>query len=81
MADITTLQSKILQNAARMTAGNGLLLYSTCSLEKEENSLLIEEFLQKHAEFELVEDKLFMPQILHDGTYAALLRKKAEADK
>ena len=81
MADITTLQSKILQNAARMTAENGLLLYSTCSLEKEENSLLIEEFLQKHAEFELVEDKLFMPQILHDGTYAALLRKKAEAGK
>ena len=76
MLDIVDLQRAILSNAARLTAENGLLLYSTCSLEAEENSLQIEKFLHEHAEFELVENKLFMPQAHCDGTYAALLHRK-----
>lgn len=76
MLDIAGLQSRILHNAARLTAENGLLLYSTCSLEAEENSLQIEKFLREHADFELIAENLFMPQTHCDGTYAALLRKK-----
>ena len=75
MLDIAGLQGNILNNAARLTAPNGLLLYSTCSLEAEENSLQISNFTAKHREFELIEEQLFMPQTLCDGTYAALLRK------
>jgi 16S rRNA (cytosine967-C5)-methyltransferase len=75
MPGIVSLQSEILNNAAGLTAVNGLLLYSTCSLEAEENSLQISKFLETHREFELVEEQLFMPQTFCDGTYAALLRK------
>ncbi len=75
---VAALQADILSNAARLTAENGLLLYSTCSLEKEENSLQIEKFLQTHRDFELVEEKLFMPQKNCDGTYAALLIRKKQ---
>lgn len=78
MQEIAALQYDILQNAARLTAVNGLLLYSTCSLEAEENSLQIKKFMEEHKEFELLEEKLFMPQLHCDGTYAALLRKKSE---
>ena len=76
MLDIAGLQGNILNNAARLTAPNGLLLYSTCSLEAEENTLQISKFLENHREFELVEEKLFMPQTFCDGTYAALLIKR-----
>ena len=76
MLDIAELQCNILHNAARLTAPGGLLLYSTCSLEAEENTLQIEKFLQAQRGFELVEEKLFMPQINNDGTYAALLIRK-----
>ncbi|MBO5924005.1 MAG: RsmB/NOP family class I SAM-dependent RNA methyltransferase, partial [Lentisphaeria bacterium] len=75
MLEIADLQKKILDNAARLTAVDGLLLYSTCSLEAEENSLQISKFLETHREFELVEEQLFMPQTFCDGTYATLLRK------
>lgn len=76
MRDIAELQSNILNNAARLTAANGLLLYSTCSLEAEENSLQISKFLEEHKDFKLVEEQLFMPQTFCDGTYAALLIKR-----
>ena len=78
MQEIAALQYDILKNAARLTAPGGLLLYSTCSLEAEENSLQSARFLAEYKEFELVEDKLFMPQLECDGTYAALFRKKTE---
>ena len=75
MLDLAGLQSNILLNGARLTAFKGLLLYSTCSLEEEENTLLIKRFLKENKEFELIEEKLFMPQTYCDGTYAALLRR------
>ena len=78
MQEIAALQYKILKNAARLTAPGGLLLYSTCSLEAEENSLQITKFLEEHNEFELLEEKLVMPQVHCDGTYAALLKKTPE---
>ena len=81
MPEIVKLQCSILRNAARLTAVNGLLLYSTCSLEAEENTLQISSFLQEHNEFELVEEKLFVPQAHCDGTYAALLIKRRESEQ
>ena len=78
MQEIAALQYNILKNAARLTAPGGLLLYSTCSLEAEENSLQITKFIKEHKEFELLEEKLFMPQVHCDGTYAALLKKTPE---
>lgn len=77
MQEITALQQKILDNAARLTAVDGVLLYSTCSLEKEENTLQIHKFLSRNCGFELLEEKLFMPQSCCDGTYAAILHKKS----
>ena len=49
--DINTLvdvQLEILENASRCLKKNGILVYSTCSIEEEENELLIEDFLDKH---------------------------------
>ncbi|MBO5722519.1 MAG: RsmB/NOP family class I SAM-dependent RNA methyltransferase [Lentisphaeria bacterium] len=74
---IVPLQKSILENAARLTAEKGLILYSTCSLEPEENQQVISAFLQNHPEFELIEEQLFMPQADCDGTFGALLYKRS----
>jgi 16S rRNA (cytosine967-C5)-methyltransferase len=53
--DITELaakQSRILKQAAEMVRPGGRLLYSTCSLESEENEAVAKRFASEHPEFE-----------------------------
>jgi len=52
--DITELaarQKNILGNAARVVRRGGRLVYSTCSIEREENECVVEEFLTRNAKF------------------------------
>ena len=48
-------QAEILDNAAVCLKQNGTLVYSTCTLSLEENEQTVENFLNRHPEFELVE--------------------------
>lgn len=45
------LQVDILRSAASRLRPGGVLVYSTCSTEPEENETVIEQFLKSHAEF------------------------------
>jgi 16S rRNA (cytosine967-C5)-methyltransferase len=45
------LQDALLDAAAGRVRPGGLLVYSTCSLEREENEVRIERFLNEHSEF------------------------------
>lgn len=44
-------QARLLAAAAPLVRPGGLLVYATCSLEPEENELVVESFLTRHAEF------------------------------
>jgi 16S rRNA (cytosine967-C5)-methyltransferase len=46
-----TLQLQILESVAPRLRPGGVLVYSTCSTEPEENETVIEQFLSTHAEF------------------------------
>jgi len=70
-------QQDILGNTAGFLKPGGMLVYSTCSLEPEENTLQIARFLTRHPTFSLVEEKQIFPSTAHtDGAYAAKLMKK-----
>ncbi|HEY8342312.1 MAG TPA: RsmB/NOP family class I SAM-dependent RNA methyltransferase [Calditerricola sp.] len=48
-------QKGLLRHAATMLRPGGLLVYSTCTFNPEENEAIIEWFLRRHPEFELVD--------------------------
>jgi 16S rRNA (cytosine967-C5)-methyltransferase len=50
--ELADLQYRLLKHAATLVKPGGRLVYSTCSLEPEENHVLIKRFLQEHPEFE-----------------------------
>lgn len=51
IAELSSKQTRILSNAAKMVRPGGTLLYSTCSLEKDENEAVAEAFIKEHVEF------------------------------
>ena len=54
-----------------------MLVYSTCSLEPEENESGVKDFLGEHPEISLEQERALKPFIEGvDGAYVAILRKK-----
>jgi 16S rRNA (cytosine967-C5)-methyltransferase len=67
-------QRRILDAAAPYVRPGGRLVYSTCSLEAEENEEQVAAWLAAHPDFRLdVERQLVPPGSLCDGAYAARL--------
>ncbi|SHH28646.1 NusB antitermination factor [Thermosyntropha lipolytica DSM 11003] len=54
IAPLVDLQLKLLQKAGKMVKNGGFLLYSTCTINQEENEKVVEEFLHKNPHFEMV---------------------------
>jgi 16S rRNA (cytosine967-C5)-methyltransferase len=50
--DLADRQIRILLNAARMLKRGGQLVYSTCSIEPEENELVIDQFMKESTGFQ-----------------------------
>ena len=53
-AELSGKQLRILENASKLVKSGGKLIYSTCSLEPEENEIVIENFLKSNNEFEKI---------------------------
>ena len=50
-SELPALQLRILENSARLVKKGGILQYSTCTLNPQENSEIAERFLELHPEF------------------------------
>lgn len=75
LQELVALQSAILDSSQRLLCPGGRLVYSTCSIEPQENSAQTARFLQRHPEFRLIKEQQLFPDERHDGAYAALLLK------
>jgi 16S rRNA (cytosine967-C5)-methyltransferase len=77
LQDITGIQAKILHDAAKFVRrSGGQLIYSTCSIETEENELQLEIFCRNYADFTVKMMRTILPGTDHDGGFAALLRRR-----
>ena len=75
---LRTTQLGLLQSAAPRLKPGGKLVYSTCSLEPQENNQVVKEFLREHAEFKLESERELLPfQDGVDGAYVARMRLSA----
>ena len=73
-------QGELLRRAAPLLKPGGILVYSTCSLEPEENGEVVDEFLGAHAEFKLERTRELLPFVEGvDGSYVARMVMSAEA--
>ena len=74
--EVVKLQAEIVGQAAAHVAPGGILVYSTCSNEPEENGGRIAAFLADHPEFEEIGRKESIPfSSGHDGAFACALRR------
>ena len=92
LKELTTLQAVLLDVCCRYVKPGGTLVYSTCSILKDENERQIEAFLASHPEYELLPMPETIPAPLRqyeatglqlmphrdgtDGFYIARMRRK-----
>ncbi len=86
--ELSKIQEKMLFNASRYLKIGGKLLYSTCTINREENQSVVEKFLEKNKNFSLVpfcvgniSSDGFLQLMPHthktDGFFIALITKEA----
>jgi 16S rRNA (cytosine967-C5)-methyltransferase len=80
LLELTRLQRSLLDAAADRLAPGGFILYSTCSVEAEENDRQTRSFCDRHG-FAIVEQRVTLPRgetptTHRDGGFAAVLRRE-----
>jgi 16S rRNA (cytosine967-C5)-methyltransferase len=77
------LQFSILRNLSMYVEEGGLLIYSTCTVFREENEDVVEKFLEAHPEFQLDRMDNLLPEKsrpLIEGSYFKTFPPKGEMD-
>ena len=74
--ELEVLQGRILEKSSQYLKIGGTLVYSTCTIRDRENGGQIRRFLEKHREFELIEERQLLPTEDIDGFYICKMLKK-----
>lgn len=89
-------QAQLLRHAADLTTPGGILVYSTCTIIRDENDSVVEEFLLEQPDFSIVKPGPFLSQELVnergfvktypdsdqlDGAFCVALKKKLGRDR
>lgn len=70
-------QLAILSASSSYVKPGGRLLYSTCTVNPEENERVVEQFLKKNPSFERVERTLLLPNVNGtDGFFICVMKKE-----
>lgn len=73
LQELIPLQTRLLLNACERVVGGGRVVYSTCSLEPEENRGVVDAVLKALPEMRLVTEQVHAAGRPADGAYQALL--------
>ena len=75
--EIILLQRKILENAAKYVKKDGFLVYSTCTINREENQENVQWFLEQFPNYNCCFEKQILPiDGKQDGFFISKLEKK-----
>ena len=82
LKNAVNLQAQLLEEAANMVKRGGRLVYSTCSLEPEENMEQVQNFLENYPTFELQPLEDFVPEevLTEDGLAYQTYPHKHDSD-
>ena len=90
ITDLNEIQTGLLENVSKLLKPNGVIVYSTCTIEAEENQEVVHKFLANHSGFVIEPADLFVNKALvgregfveifphrhdMDGCFAARIRK------
>lgn len=76
LSSLISVQREILSNGIRYLKKNGTIMYSTCTLNKEENENVIKKVLMSFPDVEIVESKCILPYNNKIGFYYCIMKKK-----
>jgi ribosomal RNA small subunit methyltransferase B len=72
--NLPEIQKIILENSSKYVKKTGRLIYSTCTLGKEENQNIIEKFIKNNTEFNITYQKEYYPNVdKTDGFYVCVM--------
>jgi 16S rRNA (cytosine967-C5)-methyltransferase len=64
---LQVLQTEILENSIKYLKPDGAIVYSTCTIEEEENIEVIKDFLARHPEFKIDDAKQYVtPKVVNE---------------
>lgn len=74
--ELPQIQYNILSKSSRYLKSGGVIIYSTCTLNKKENEQVVDRFLKDNKNFSLVESKTVFPtKNGGDGFFYSILKK------
>ncbi len=73
LMSIAGIQAGLLRQADGLAGKNTRIIYTTCSLEEEENERQIESFIKSVAGWRVAQQIFTLPDLDRDGSFAALL--------
>lgn len=77
---LVELQGEILDACSGYVAFGGLLIYSTCTITKDENQRQVERFLSRHPEYALDHGDQYLPEPLRARMEGGMLQLQAHRD-
>ncbi len=77
LQNLIVMQTRLLLQACERVSVGGRIVYSTCSLEPEENRGVVDAVLRAFPKFQLKKEQLFLPGQPSDGAYQALLIRES----
>lgn len=76
MDGLVSLQALLLENAYYLLKNDGTMVYSTCTINKKENELMIQKFIEKHPDMEVFKQRTILNYEYHtDGFFMCKMKK------